>query len=211
MNDNHLVKQRIEEIFMAKRIATEYVKATFMLSTSELSRFISLMEEQQLRLQVLILENGSQSLLLEDVAGQEEIRMTFERHSDQYVCELSCRIVHTKLTNAMRKAVSAFRGNAIVNRIYSHYTMIYHYKNGAVQLIVEQNAQGEHIVFEKKNTAQMLQAVFESRQVEREINLVNAAINELLDLRNQATAASELQEIDERLQELTFKLFTLEA
>lgn len=196
---------------MAKRIATEYVNTTFMLSSSELSLFITLMEEQQLRLQVLILENGSQSLVLEDVAGREEIRMTFERHYDQYVCELSCRIVQTKLTNAMRKAVSAFRGNAIVNRIYSHYTMIYHYKNGAVHLIVEQNEQGEHIVFEKKNTAQMLQTVFESRQVEREINLVYAAINELLDLRYQASTAIEFQEIDERLQKLTFKLFTLEA
>ncbi|MCR8658011.1 non-ribosomal peptide synthetase module [Paenibacillus endoradicis] len=196
---------------MAKRIATEYVNARFELSSSELSKFIVFMEEQQLRLQVLILENGNQSLVLEDVAGHEAIRMTFERQYDKYVCELSCRIVELKLTNAMRKAVSAFRGNAIVNRIYSHYTMEYHYKSGAVHSIVEKNDKGERIVFEKKNTVQKLQRVFDSRLVEREIKLVHQSIDEWLDLRNQASNDLDLNNVDEQLKALTFKLFTLEA
>ncbi|HIW32170.1 MAG TPA: non-ribosomal peptide synthetase module [Candidatus Paenibacillus intestinavium] len=196
---------------MAKRIATEYVNARFELSSAELSEFIIFMEEQQLRLQVLILENGNQSLVLEDVAGHEAIRMTFERHYDVYVCELTCRIVELKLTNAMRKAVSAFRGSAIVNRIYSHYTMEYHYKSGTVHRIIEKNDQGERTVFEKKNTVQKLQRVFDSRLIEREIKLIYQAIDEWLELRNQVSNDQELNNIDEQLKALTFKLFTLEA
>jgi len=196
---------------MAKRIATEYVKARFELSSSELATFIVFMEEQQLRLQVLILENGNQSLILEDIAGHESIRMTFERHYDEYKCELTCRIVELKLTNAMRKAVSAFRGNAIVNRIYSHYTMVYHYKNGGVHRIVEKNDKGERTIFEKKNTVQKLQRVFDSHLIEKEIKNVHQMIDESLDLRNHASDVLELNKIDEQLKALTFKLFTLEA
>lgn len=196
---------------MAKRIATEYVKVRFELSAAELSSFMEFMEEQQLQLQVLVLENGNQSLVLEDVAGHEAIRLTFERHYNKYVCECSCTIVEQKLTNAMRKAVSVFRGNAIVNRIYSHYTMIYHYKDGAVQLIVEKNQQGEHVVFQKKNTVQKLQRIFDSRLIEREINLLHQEIDVMLDQRNLAQSTQEIAIIDVRLQELTNELFKLEA
>lgn len=196
---------------MAKRIATEYVHARFQLSSSELKDFIQLMEEQQLSLQVLVLENGSQSLVVEDVAGHEKIKMTFERHYDQYVCEMSCTVVQLKLTNAMRKAVSVFRGNAIVNRIYSHYTMQYHYKQGAVQLIVEISDKGRRIVFEKKNTAQKLQHVFDSRLIQREIRLISLDIDHLLDQRIRASSNEEVAEIDAQLKELTVKLFQLEA
>lgn len=196
---------------MAKRIATEYVNARFQLSSLELQSFMEFFEEQQLRLQVLVLENGSQSLVVEDVAGHEKIKMTFERHVDQYVCEMSCTIVQLKLTNAMRKAVSVFRGNAIVNRIYSQYTMQYHYKQGAVQLIMEMSDKGKRIVFEKKNTAQKLQRVFDSRQVEREIKLVQQEIDSLLDVRNVMNCNTEIARIDAKLKELTFKLFKLEA
>jgi len=196
---------------MAKRIATEYVNARFELSSSELAKFIVFIEEQQLRLQVLVLENGNQSLVIEDVAGHEAICMTFERHYEEYVCELTCRIVELKLTNAMRKAVSAFRGNAIVNRIYSHYTMEYYYKNGGVHRIVEKNDKGERIVFVKKNTVQKLQRVFDSRLIEREIKLIHQSIDECLDLRISTSNDQELKNIDEQLKVLTFKLFTLEA
>jgi hypothetical protein len=203
--------QRIEEIFMAKRLATEYVNAKLQLTNEEMAEFIRLFEEQQIRLQVLVLDNGNQELVLEDVAGREEVRLTFERQQDYYVCVLSCRLVQPRLTNAMRKALSAFRGNAIVNRIYSHYTMIYHYKNGSVHQIVESSNTGERVVFELKDTLGQLERVFRSRLIEREIGLVASAVNELLDLRNQTKDAVEIAKIDERLSELTHKLFVLEA
>lgn len=196
---------------MAKRLATEYVNAKLQLKVNEMSRFIALMEDGQLRLQVLVLDNGNQELLLHDVAGKEEVRLTFERRQDYYVCELSCRLVEPRLANALRKAVSAFRGNAIVNRIYSHYTMIYHYKNGTVQMIVESTESGERVVFEHKDTLGQLERVFRSRLIEREIGLVQGAVNELLDLRNQTTDRAEIATIDQKLTELTRKLFMLEA
>ncbi|GKU75740.1 non-ribosomal peptide synthetase module [Paenibacillus sp. L3-i20] len=196
---------------MAKRLATEYVNAKLQLKHEEMARFITFMEDQQLRLQVLVLDNGNQELVLQDVAGREEVRLTFERQQDYYVCELSCRLVEPRLTNAMRKAVSAYRGNAIVNRIYSHYTMIYYYRNGAVHKIVESIASGERVVFEHKDTLGQLERVFNSRLVEREIGLINGAVNELLDLRNQTIDRAEIAEIDGRLKELTHKLFVLEA
>ncbi|MBD2870473.1 non-ribosomal peptide synthetase module [Paenibacillus arenilitoris] len=196
---------------MAKRLATEYVNAKLQLTNEEMAKFIRLFEEQQLRLEVLVLDNGNQELVLEDVAGREEVRLTFERQKDYYVCVLSCRLVGPRLTNAMRKAVSAFRGSAIVNRIYSHYTMIYHYRNGTVEKIVESSQSGDRIVFEFKDTRGQLERVFRSRLIEREIDLINSAVNELLDLRNQAGEAAEIVKIDERLTELTRKLFILEA
>ncbi|MGM0880008.1 MAG: non-ribosomal peptide synthetase module [Bacillota bacterium] len=196
---------------MAKRLATEYVNAKLQLTNDEMAEFIRLFEEQQLRLQVLVLDNGNQELVLEDVAGREEVRLTFERQQDYYVCVLTCRLIGPRLTNAMRKAVSAFRGNAIVNRIYSHYTMIYHYMNGTVLKIVESSKTGERVVFEFKDTLGQLERVFRSRLIEREISLINSAVNELLDLRNQTKEAGEIGEIDERLTELTRKLFVLEA
>ncbi|MCR2802611.1 non-ribosomal peptide synthetase module [Paenibacillus soyae] len=196
---------------MAKRLATEYVNAKLQFKVDEMSRFIALMEDGQLRLQVLVLDNGNQELLLHDVAGKEEVRLTFERRQDYYVCELSCRLVEPRLANALRKAVSAFRGNAIVNRIYSHYTMIYHYTNGTVQKIVESTDSGERVVFEHKDTLGQLERVFRSRLIEREIGLVQGAVNELLDLRNQTTDRGEIATIDQKLTELTRKLFMLEA
>jgi len=196
---------------MAKRLATEYVNAKLQLTNEEMIQFIRLFEEQQVHLQVLVLDNGSQELVLEDVAGREEVRLTFERQQDFYVCVLSCRLVGPRLTNAMRKAISAFRGNAIVNRIYSHYTMVYHYMNGSVIKIVESSATGERIVFEFKDTLGQLERVFNSRLIEREIGIIHNAVNELLDLRNQTKDAIDVARIDEKLSELTRKLFILEA
>jgi len=203
--------QRIEEIFMAKRLATEYVNAKLQLTKDEMARFVRMFEEQQIHQQVLVLDNGSQELVLEDVAGKEEVRMTFERQHGFYVCMLTCRLVGPRLTNAMRKAVSAFKGSAIVNRIYSNYTMIYHYNNGFVNRIIERTANGERLVFQYKDTVGELERIFRSRLVEREIGLINHGVNELLDLRNQTANADEIMRIDERLAQLTKQLFVLEA
>ncbi|MFX9665067.1 hypothetical protein ABTO78_20630, partial [Acinetobacter baumannii] len=56
-----------------------------------------------------------------------------------------------------------------------------------------------------------LERVFRSRLIEREIGLVQGAVNELLDLRNQTTDRAEIATIDQKLSELTRKLFVLEA
>jgi len=196
---------------MAQRLATQYVKANLQLSVEEMSRFVRFFEDQQIRYGVKVLENGNQEVVLEDLAGREEIRLVFERHQDVYVCELSCRIVHPGLTNAMRKAVAAFRGDAIVNRIYSNYTMIYHYDKGQVRRIVERAGDCDRIVFEHKDTLGQLERQFRTTIVEREIEMVLGTINELLDLRNQTADRGQIQDIDERLRQATHQLFVLEA
>ncbi|GGG74439.1 non-ribosomal peptide synthetase module [Paenibacillus radicis (ex Gao et al. 2016)] len=196
---------------MAQRLATEYVNAKLQLTIDEMSQFVRFFDDQQLELQVLVLDNGNQEMVLEDVAEREEVRLTFERQQDRYVCVLSCRLVHPKLTNAMRKAVAAFRGDAVVNRIYSHYTMIYHYTNGNVRRILESTDSGTRVVFEYKDTIGQLERVYRSRLIEREIEIVQNAINELLDLRNQANDPVQIADIDDRLQKQTRKLFVLEA
>lgn len=162
-------------------------------------------------MQVRVLDGGNQELVLEDDAGKEEIRLTFERQEDLFVGELSCRLVYPKLTNAMRKAVSMFKGDAIVNRIYPNYTMIYHYVSGAVHKIVESSKGKSRLVYEWKNTMGQLEKRFTSLTVEQEIAFNQNAINELLDLRNQAKQAEEVAAIDERLREHAKKLFILEA
>ncbi|MFS0727344.1 non-ribosomal peptide synthetase module [Paenibacillus sp. 1P07SE] len=196
---------------MAQRLATEYVKGRLQLTSDEMNRFIRFFGDQHVRLGVRVLEGGNQELVLEDVAGGEEVHLTFERQKDLYVGVLTCRLLKPKLTNAMRKAVSMFKGDAVVHRIYPTYTMIYHYAQGKVGKIIEQSAGQSRLIFEWKDTLGQLERQFNSRLVEQEIAMAQNAINELLDLRNQSLSTAEITSIDSRLAELTRKLFVLEA
>ncbi|WP_274649923.1 non-ribosomal peptide synthetase module [Paenibacillus humicola] len=196
---------------MAQRIATEYVKASLQLTAEEMAGFVRFFDELHVRQQVRVLENGNHEMVLEDDAGREEVRFIFERQQERYVTVVSCRLLNPKLTNAMRKAVSAFHGDAIVNRIYPTYTMVYHYEQGAVRKIVEQTAGGSRVVFEYKDTIGQLEARFNRMEIEREIGAVQHAINELLDMRNQCSDREQIAGIDERLRRFTKQLFVLEA
>lgn len=196
---------------MAQRIATEYVKAKLQLTSEEMIRFVRFFDEQQVRLHVKVLENGSQEVVLEDRAGREEIRLTFQHQDELYVCELSCRLVHPDLTNAMRKAVTIFKGDAVVHRIYSHYTMIYHYRSGMVRRIEEKNDAGIRLVFQHKDRLGELELRFREREIERRIERLQSRIDELLDLRNGARGRSDICDIDRQLQLCAHQLFVLEA
>jgi hypothetical protein len=197
-------------IFMAQRLATEYVKTCLQLSEAEMRQFIRLFEEQQVTLQVKVLENGNQEVVFQDDGGQD-IVLSFEKHSGQYVCRGSCKITSTKLVNLMRKAVSQFKGSAIVNRLYTGYMMVYHYERGSVVKILEVKDQHEKLVYEYKDTLGMLEKLFRKTEVEQEIGKIQAQINQLLDLRNDLKDLGIQQHIDERLQRLTQRLFVLEA
>jgi len=196
---------------MAKRLATEYVNARLQLSAGDLDRFVRFVGGQNIRIRVRVVGRGNQEMALVDETNGEEVSMTFEQREDRYVCELSCRLVHPKLTNALRRAVSAFRGDAVVNRIYSGFTMTYYYKRGAVHKIVEHGRDGARVVFERRDTVGELESLYVSRQVEMEIERIQEAIDELLDLRNQCTAPGEKQAVDDRLRQYTKRLFILEA
>jgi len=196
---------------MAERLATEYVKARLQVSEQELAMLARVMGDQNVRLEMRVLDNGNHEMALEDVAAREEIRLTFERQQDGYVCELSCRLLHPKLTNAMRKAVSMFKGDALVNRIYPTYTMVYQYHQGAVRRIVEVKGGESRVVFQYRDTVGQLEKRFRERSIEQRIERVQSAVDELLDLRNQTSNPLELRSIDERLREQTQLLFVLEA
>ena len=196
---------------MAQRIATEYVHAKLQLTREEMTRFLRFFDEQQVRLRVKVLDNGSQEAVLDDCAGREEIRFVFQHEDGWYVCEWSCRVTSVHLTNAVRRAVSEFKGDAVVNRIYSQYTMTYQYVRGAVQRISEHNENGTRIVYQFKDTIGELERAFRVRSVEAEIAWIRYEVNELLDRRLQTQCDSEQQEIDESLRQYSSRLFALEA
>jgi len=196
---------------MAQRVATEYVNASLSLTEAEMPKLISLCEIQQLRLQVFVLDNGNQEIVLEEDAGGESIRLTFERMNDQYRCVLTCRVIQPKLTNALRKLVASFKGDAVVNRIYPSYTMVYHYIRGHVARIVESNGTQLRTVFEHQDTLGRLESQFNLCSVEEEINRLRGSVNELLDIRNQTKELELISEIDQRLKYHSRLLFALEA
>ncbi|MFC5468334.1 non-ribosomal peptide synthetase module [Cohnella suwonensis] len=196
---------------MAQRVATEYVNASLTVTETEMPKLIALCEVQQLRLQVFVLDNGNQEVVLEEDAGGEAIRLRFERINGQYRCVLTCRVVQPKLTNALRKLVSTFKGDAVVNRIYNGFTMIYHYIQGSVVRIVEDAGAQLKTVYEYRDTVGKLESQFQSCLVEEEIGRLRGSVNELLDLRNQTKEAALLADIDQRLKYHSRMLFTLEA
>ncbi len=196
---------------MAQRVATEYVNANLQLSEAEMPKLISMCELQQLRLQVFVLDNGNQEVVLEDESVGESIRLTFERADGRFRCSLTCRVVHPKLANALRNLVATFRGDAVVNRIYQGFTMIYHYIQGKVARIVECKGTNLRTVFEHRDTAGRLQTLFNLLSVEEEINRLRNSVNDLLDLRNQTEEPGLIREIDQSLKYHSRMLFALEA
>jgi hypothetical protein len=195
---------------MAHRLATEYVKTCLQLTEAQMFSFIQMFVDQQVTLQVKVLENGNQEIVFQDDEGQE-IVLSFEQKSGNYVCMGSCRLSNTRLANLMRKAVSEFKGSAIVNRIYTTYTMIYFYELGSVVKIVEAKGPIENIIYEYKDTLGQMEQLFLKKEVEREIEGVHDQINRLLDLRNLLHDVDIRSQIDGRLSKLTQRLFMLEA
>ncbi len=195
---------------MAKRLATVYVKTCLILTEAEMSRFLQMIAEHQVVLKVKVCENGNQEVVIQADAG-EELVLTFERMGGQYVCKGSCQIRDAKLTNIMRKAVAAFKGDAVVHRIYTGYTIAYYYERGSVSKITELSGRGEKVIFERKDSLGEMQRLFSSRRIETEIGVTRMEINALLDLRNHVRNQNARKRIDERLQRLSHKLFVLEA
>ena len=196
---------------MAQRVATEYVNASLTVTEAEMPVLFAMCERQQLRMQVFVLDNGNHEVVLEDEDSGEAIRLTFERSNGKYTCVLSCKVEKPRLTEALRKLVANFKGDAVVNRIYPGFTMVYHYMQGMVIRIVECKGDQLRTVFERRDTLGRLEAQFKRLTVEEEIRVVRQAVNELLDRRNLATSPKEIADIDERLKHHSRVLFALEA
>ncbi|GIP31340.1 non-ribosomal peptide synthetase module [Paenibacillus sp. J2TS4] len=196
---------------MAHRLATEYVKTCLKLSEAEMTDFIRLFEEQKATLHVKVLDNGNQNVVLHDDASGEEVVLTFEREANEYVCSGSCKLSSPNLVNLMRRAVSRFKGDAIVNRIYSSFIMVYHYHKGNVVKIIEVKGTQKKLVYEYKDTLGQLERLFQNQEPEKEIAGLYVQINQLLDLRNSTPEPEIREHIDRKLSGLTHRLFVLEA
>lgn len=195
---------------MAQRLATEYVKTCLELTEAEMSRFISMFQEHQNLLQVKVMDNGSQEIVLMN-HQDERVALSFERRRGKYVFEGSCRLTNPQLVNLMRKAVSEFKGSAIVNRVYTGYTMVYHYVQGSVVTIIERKGDQDKIIYAHQDTLGEMEKLFLRSEIEQEIEQLKGSINQLLDLRNEMNDKSSVIQIDGRLTELTHRLFVLEA
>lgn len=207
---NSVVPIRNRGDIMAQRLSTEYVKASLTLTETEMTQLERMLLDQGIFFRVKVLENGNQQLVFRDDSGDEVI-ISFEFRAGIYVSEGSYRLNTLRLANLMRKAVSAFKGNAIVNRIYSSFTMVYYYERGIVVKIVEMNEQYQKTIYEFKNTVGRLEQLFNDQQIELEIINVRDDINRLLDERNHTDDSNERTRVDALLAELTYQLFVLEA
>lgn len=195
---------------MAQRLATEYVKAKLQLTELQMNQFLQSMEHCYVHPKVLVLGSGEQEIVLEDVSG-EEVHLPIVCKDGVYLCELSCRLVNPRLTNAVRTLFMTCKGDGKVNRIYQGFTMMYYYAHGSVQRIEEMTSEGSRVVFEHKHDLADLERLFQSKEVEQEISVTYKDINFWLDQRNKANSTNDIQIIDEKLRLGTAKWFAMEA
>lgn len=195
---------------MALRLATVYVQTCLKLTQAEMHDFIGDLLDQRVLSHVQIMENGARQLVCRD-DGDDEISLTFKRAAEAYICEGTCTITSPKMTNLMRKAVSAYKGDAIVNRLYPGYTIVYHYEEGSVARILEVKGNQERLIYLHRKTLKQLEQPFLKRDAELQIKAIQSEIDRLLDQRNGTKEKDLHRRIDERLTELTQFLFILEA
>lgn len=200
---------------MAKRLATEYVKASLQLKEEEILKFVEKCSELQVTSEIKVFENGNHEVILKDMETDEDIVLPFERRKEWFVTtDCSFRFNSRKLADTMRRAIAHFKGNAIVHRVYSNYTIVYHYFGGNVVKIVEisNTTESEKIIYEFKDSARQLQKLYAIHSIEHQIVQVQQDIDLLLDLRNHDGLSAEAEiEIDRKLAEKAHQLFVLEA
>lgn len=195
---------------MAQRLATYYVKACLELTEAEMESFIQLLTEHQASIQVKVLDDGHHEVLFLNESEEDNV-LSFERKFGNYVSLGSFRLTNPNVANVMRQVVSLFKGNAVVERIYPDYTMIYEYEHGSVVKISEIKNGKERSVYSYANKLGQIEAQFRRMNAEYEIVSIQREIDQLLDLRNATLVQAEQNEIDEQLHRLSHKLFVLEA
>src|SRR5690606_14417598 len=108
------------------------------------------------------------------------------------------RLTRPMFVNAMRKAVSDFKGDALVNRIYKGFTMVYEYKHGSVVKIEEVQGSHRKKIFEYKDSLSIMEHMFKKVDIEKQINEIRQEVDWLLDIRNMTTDRKNHEEIDRR-------------
>lgn len=201
-------------IFMAKRLATAYVKAGLRLDESELKQFVSLFERRFIRTSMKQIENGHVEFILYDEQQQREISILFEKKQGLYVAdECSFYLENSELDDLIRRAIIQFEGNAFMHRIYLSFTIIYKYVRGTVVKISEWSDGCEKKIYEYRNMDVMheLKRLYARNDVEMKIKETRMKIDDLLDLRNRVEGTLVKKEVDQRLAKQVQKLFVYEA
>lgn len=195
---------------MARRLATVYVKTHIRLTEAEMIEFIQLFKKNRVQIEARVYENGNHEVVLESGKGQA-ITLNFARHEDMYVFDGSFCFYQSAYANVMRKAISKFKGSALVHREYVNFTMEYCYERGIVVSIVERRPGGrKRVVYRYKNKLAELEAMYKRRDVEQDIARVKEQINRMLDIRR-SSHPSRIPDVDAELAALSRRLFALEA
>lgn len=195
---------------MAQRIATEFVKANLALSERELARMQAWLAKHGATCRLNEPDAASRVLELR-LDGRETLTLHFRRQADRFVSEGSYLLHTLPMADVMRKAVLMFKGDAIVNRIYADFTMVYIYERGTVVKIIESSGWVRRVIYDYHNLAGRLERLYARDRIEREIAVARSEINALLDRRLKARDAGEVAAIDRELSAWRHRLFVLEA
>lgn len=195
---------------MAQRLATEYMKAVLEVTPSELEEFVRLFEDGNFPVKAKVLDRGDREIILFD--REDEIPLAFKNMGNYFELAGSYRISDYELAGIMRVALKKFKGFAIVHRIYTNFTMVYHYENGVVTKIAEKIGERERVIYQFRQLASELEALYKCNEAENQIFKLKEEINLLLDSRILHVQHEEtVQVIDQKLKELARRLFILEA
>jgi hypothetical protein len=195
---------------MAQRLATEYVNTCLVLGESELRQLFKQFQISNLPFKVKVLDNGDHEVIFEESSAIRSV-LRFSRRRGKYVLQADCRFSNIDVADAIRKAISTFKGDATVRRIYAYYTLEYVYRNGSVVKIKECTPQAERLIYENQETCDSLTKIFQNQSVAIQIRMTRQQIDHLLDERNRSTQTEQVARIDHQLQQLTHQLFIFEA
>lgn len=195
---------------MAQRLATAYVQTRLQLTNVDMIRLMNMLTEHQLIWHVNYHENGDIDFIVEDDI-QKEIKLSFHQNLGIFEFQGSCCLSSPSLVAVMRRAVSEFKGNATVHRVYLQFDIVYVYNQGKVVKIIERRDCAEHIIYEQPIVHLNQELIFLRNTVEEEIQFIYQQIDQFLAYRNTLHHDDRHQWIDGQLKSFTHRLFVLEA
>jgi hypothetical protein len=195
---------------MIQRSATEYIKASLVLKEHDLTRLEQWFAEYGAAC-LSEPSDGQQRTLEFRLDGRESLMLHFRRTDGLFVSEGSYRFRTQSMADMMRRALSAFKGDGVVSRMYTDCAIVCIYERGSVVKIVESRGWDRRVIYDYHNLAGQLEQIYAANRVEREIAIARHAINALLDRRLAAKEEEELADIDRELSEWRHRLFVLEA
>jgi hypothetical protein len=194
---------------MIQRSATEYIKASLVLTEHDLTRLEQWFAEYGAAC-LSVPADGQQRSLEFRLDGNEPLLLQFRRADGMFVSKGSYRFRTQTMADMMRRALSAFKGDGVVSRMYADCAIESIYERGSVVKIIESKGWERRVIYDYHNLAGQLERLFAANRVEREIAIARNAINALLDRRLTAEEA-ELADIDRELSGWRHRLFVLEA